>query len=269
MITDSWVFYHFYSAIKGPRIRTVWEEGCSTAAGICRCTHLYAHYSIFILNKNIPRFRHWSSGENKRKFGTDAWSREGYQYFFNKCGNKRKWNIYQNIVAIDRIIITKPVNSNLKTPATHTYQVYCIPHPLSISFSFSSPSSQSFISIPLFYSFRQQRLKYSSIFLLFSCFFPFSDTLTSLCPPVRCNAQTELFPYSGTLIFLTSTPSISSSLTLRSMPPAYPVRLPLLPITRWHGIRMDIGLWPTAPPTAWADMCGRPCSEAILEAIWP
>ena len=48
--------------------------------------------------------------------------------------------------------------------------------------------------------------------------------------------------------------SISSSLILRSSPPAYPVRLPFVPTTRWHGTMMLMGLCPTAPPTACADM---------------
>ena len=38
-----------------------------------------------------------------------------------------------------------------------------------------------------------------------------------------------------------------------SMPPAYPVKLPFVPTTLWHGIIIEIGLCPTAPPTACAD----------------
>ena len=41
---------------------------------------------------------------------------------------------------------------------------------------------------------------------------------------------------------------------LREMPPAYPVRLPLLPTMRWQGIRMLMGLCPMALPTACAAM---------------
>ena len=35
-----------------------------------------------------------------------------------------------------------------------------------------------------------------------------------------------------------------------AIPPPYPVRLPLAPMTRWHGTMMPIGLWPLANPTA-------------------
>ena len=38
------------------------------------------------------------------------------------------------------------------------------------------------------------------------------------------------------------------------MPPAYPVSSPLVPITLWHGTIIDIGLCPTAPPIACADI---------------
>ena len=44
----------------------------------------------------------------------------------------------------------------------------------------------------------------------------------------------------------------------RSIPPAYPVRLPSDPTTRWQGTIMERLLWPTAPPTAWADMRESP-----------
>ena len=49
------------------------------------------------------------------------------------------------------------------------------------------------------------------------------------------------------------------------MPPAYPVRVPSAPITRWHGMTIGIGLLPLASPTA---------REAALDlprrfAIWP
>lgn len=51
------------------------------------------------------------------------------------------------------------------------------------------------------------------------------------------------------------------------MPPAYPVRLPSLPTTRWQGMIMLIGLCPTAPPMACADMVCFPCCRAISSAI--
>ena len=62
--------------------------------------------------------------------------------------------------------------------------------------------------------------------------------------------------------------SISSSLILRSSPPAYPVRLPFVPTTRWHGTMMLMGLCPTAPPTACADM--RPAFSRFASApyVW-
>ena len=37
------------------------------------------------------------------------------------------------------------------------------------------------------------------------------------------------------------------------MPPAYPVRLPFAPTTRWHGIITLVGFLPTAVPTARGD----------------
>ena len=42
------------------------------------------------------------------------------------------------------------------------------------------------------------------------------------------------------------------------IPPAYPVRLPLEPTTRWQGMIMEMALCPTAPPTAWADIWSFP-----------
>ena len=47
-----------------------------------------------------------------------------------------------------------------------------------------------------------------------------------------------------------STPSWTRSSIFLSSPPAYPVRLPLVPTTRWQGTTIAIGLCPTAPPTA-------------------
>lgn len=41
-----------------------------------------------------------------------------------------------------------------------------------------------------------------------------------------------------------------SSFILLAIPPAYPVSAPHAPITRWHGIMIDIGLRPTAAPMA-------------------
>ena len=54
---------------------------------------------------------------------------------------------------------------------------------------------------------------------------------------------------------------MSRSSRLRSRPPAYPVSLPSLPTTRWHGTTIESGLRPTAPPTARA-IAGSPSSRA-------
>ena len=50
------------------------------------------------------------------------------------------------------------------------------------------------------------------------------------------------FPFVGRNSPVMSFFSISSSLILRSSPPAYPVRLPFAPTTRWHGTMMLMGL---------------------------
>src|SRR6185295_19412711 len=57
------------------------------------------------------------------------------------------------------------------------------------------------------------------------------------------------------------TPSWRSSHRLRSSPPPYPVSVPLLPITRWHGITMPTGFEPLAAPTA-RDALGVPIWRA-------
>jgi D-alanyl-D-alanine dipeptidase len=51
-----------------------------------------------------------------------------------------------------------------------------------------------------------------------------------------------------------SMPSRCRSAIFFSMPPAYPVRSPFLPITRWQGIKIETGLWPTALPIARAEV---------------
>ena len=63
-----------------------------------------------------------------------------------------------------------------------------------------------------------------------------------------------------------SVPSRVRSATLRRRPPAYPVRLPFEPTTRWHGMMSEMGLWPTAPPTAWAELDERPWRRATSAA---
>ena len=54
--------------------------------------------------------------------------------------------------------------------------------------------------------------------------------------------------------WLISVCSSFSSAIFLSIPPAYPVRLPFEPTTRWQGMIMEISLCPTAPPTACADI---------------
>ena len=38
------------------------------------------------------------------------------------------------------------------------------------------------------------------------------------------------------------------------IPPLYPVKLSFVPTTLWHGIIIQIGFQPTAPPTAFYDI---------------
>ena len=49
-------------------------------------------------------------------------------------------------------------------------------------------------------------------------------------------------PFVGTNMPRISVSSSSSSAFLICTPPAYPVRLPLLPTTRWQGMMMEMGL---------------------------
>ena len=58
------------------------------------------------------------------------------------------------------------------------------------------------------------------------------------------------------------TPSAHRSLFFISNPPAYPTNFPFAPNTRWHGIIIDTGLRPTAPPTARGDV-PRPMRAAM------
>lgn len=53
------------------------------------------------------------------------------------------------------------------------------------------------------------------------------------------------------------TPSNFNNFYFFSIPPAYPVKLLLDPITLWQGIKIDILLCPTALPTACADIVGE------------
>lgn len=66
-----------------------------------------------------------------------------------------------------------------------------------------------------------------------------------------------------------STPSKARSHSFLSNPPAYPVRLPSDPTTRWQGTMMEISLCPTAPPTACADMRESPLCPATFFANSP
>ena len=73
--------------------------------------------------------------------------------------------------------------------------------------------------------------------------------------------------FSGTAPARHSTPSSRSKAALRSTPPAYPVRLPSHPTTRWQGTTILTGLCPTAPPTACADTRPPPRSRSSCRAI--
>ena len=76
-------------------------------------------------------------------------------------------------------------------------------------------------------------------------------------------------PFFGIKSRFMSAPSSRSNFIFFSIPPAYPVRLPFVPTTRWHGIMIEISLRPTAPPAAWADMRASPFRAAISRAISP
>ena len=76
-------------------------------------------------------------------------------------------------------------------------------------------------------------------------------------------------PFFGIKSRIMSAPSSRSNFIFFSIPPAYPVRLPFVPTTRWQGIMIEISLRPTAPPAAWADMRASPFRAAISRAISP
>lgn len=73
---------------------------------------------------------------------------------------------------------------------------------------------------------------------------------------------------SGTKKRSVSTPSWSKSQSFLSIPPAYPVRLPSAPTTRWQGMRIEMGLWPTAPRPR-ADMLAGPVGQPTVRASAP
>ena len=104
--------------------------------------------------------------------------------------------------------------------------------------------------------------------------YPINSFSLPLCPPHKKNPN--LFPsgkgsdffvcrISYRVIFISSL----SSAAFLSMPPAYPVRLPFVPTTRWQGMMIEITLCPTAPPTACADIRERPRSAASCFASAP
>ena len=104
--------------------------------------------------------------------------------------------------------------------------------------------------------------------------YPMNSLSLPLCPPHKKNPN--LFPsgkgsdffvcrISYSVIFISSL----SSAAFLSMPPAYPVRLPFVPTTRWQGMMIEITLCPTAPPTACADIRERPRSAASCLASAP
>ena len=89
----------------------------------------------------------------------------------------------------------------------------------------------------------------------------------ALCEIHKAGRFFKNFHAFGRNNFDISTCSSVSSLILRDRPPAYPVRLPSVPTTLWHGIRMEMVLCPTAPPTACANLparCGSPESCAAI-----
>ena len=51
--------------------------------------------------------------------------------------------------------------------------------------------------------------------------------------------------------------TLATFAVFRLIPLPYPVRLPLVPMTRWHGTTMATGFAPLAKPTARTDF-GRP-----------
>ena len=57
-------------------------------------------------------------------------------------------------------------------------------------------------------------------------------------------------------------PSKRKRKALVSLPPAKPVRLPLAPMTRWHGMINGMGLRPLAAPTA-REALGRSMTLAM------
>lgn len=88
----------------------------------------------------------------------------------------------------------------------------------------------------------------------------------------RPSSQPEFYsavPFFGINKQLISVCSSLRSEIFLSIPPAYPVRLPFVPTTRWQGMIMEISLCPTAPPTAWADIWEVFFISAILRAISP
>ena len=74
------------------------------------------------------------------------------------------------------------------------------------------------------------------------------------CNKISYNIFYNAVPFFGINKWFMSACSSSSSEIFLSIPPAYPVRLPFVPTTRWQGMIMEISLCPTAPPTAWADI---------------
>ena len=91
----------------------------------------------------------------------------------------------------------------------------------------------------------------------------------NVCRESQAAMAQSAVPLLGTDRRESSTPSCSSSRSLAAMPPAYPVRLPSAPTTRWHGMMIEMGLWPTALPTAWADILCFSTLAAIALAMPP
>lgn len=87
-----------------------------------------------------------------------------------------------------------------------------------------------------------------SVSLSLAILYKFALLRGNFCAPHGRNHSAV--PRLGTKSRSIFAPSCVSSQIFFCRPPAYPVKLPLLPTTRWQGTMMETGLCPTAPPTA-------------------
>ena len=77
---------------------------------------------------------------------------------------------------------------------------------------------------------------------------PLSHALIQIANAHRCHSASNASTQNSRAPTVLA--SWSSSQRLACSPPAYPVRSPSAPITRWHGVTIAIGLLPLAMPTA-------------------